>query len=251
MRIIVLAAAAAALSGCVTTETVQFRPSNPQQQAMVRDGRPALVSRGKHSLVMVRPAERKLAPGGRPVFVVGIYNMSSQPMDFRVSQVDVSQNVNGQHYPMQVVTYETLVQEERNKQVAMAIIAGVAAGANAYAASRAGHGSFDAVSHGRYGTVTTSGSFYSPMAAAIAQSNAAVQNEAMLSAVVDRGQQNMAALEQTVIKDNTIFPGEWYGGAMHVSPPTNPPSGSEKNYSLALTIGADQHVIQVSQAPSR
>ena len=43
----------------------------------------------------------------------------------------------------------------------------------------------------------------------IAQNNAAVQNEAMFAATIEKGQRNMAALEQTVIKDNTLMPGEW------------------------------------------
>lgn len=251
MRTLVAAVLALGLTGCVTTETVQFRTTNPQQQTVVRDGQPALVSKQKQSIVLIRPAARNIAIGGRPVFVIGIYNLAGQPVDFRVSNIEVAQNVNGQLYPMQVVTYEMLAQEEKNRQVAMAILAGVAAGANTYAASRAGHGSFDSVSHTRYGTIRTSGSYYSPTAAAIAQTNAAMQNEAMISSVVDQGQRNMVALEKTVIKDNTLFPGEWYGGALHLSPPTNPPSGSEKHYSISLVVGADRHVIDISQGPAR
>jgi hypothetical protein len=53
MRILGIVALCAALAGCVTNETVQFRASNPQQQAMMRDGQPALVSRQKSSLVLV------------------------------------------------------------------------------------------------------------------------------------------------------------------------------------------------------
>ena len=63
--------------------------------------------------------------------------------------------------------------------------------------------------------------FYSPTASAIAQNNAAYQNEAMISATVETGQRNMAVLEQSVIKDNTLMPGEWYGGQLHLAPPTD------------------------------
>jgi hypothetical protein len=55
----------------------------------------------------------------------------------------------------------------------------------------------------------------------IAQNNAAVQNEAMISATIETGQRNMAVLEQAVIKDNTLMPGEWYGGQLHLAPPTD------------------------------
>lgn len=85
--------------------------------------------------------------------------------------------------------------------MAAAILTGLAAGANAYRASRAGYGSYTTPS-GRTGT------FYSPTAAAIAQNNAAVQNEVMIANTIENGQRNMAQLEQTVIKDNTLMPGE-------------------------------------------
>jgi hypothetical protein len=196
MRVLRIVALGAALSGCVTNnETVQFRTSNPQQQAMMRDGQPALVSRQKSSVVLVRPASRQLQANGRPVFIIGINNFGKVPVDFRVAQVEATQRVGASEYPMQVVTFEMLQQEEKNRQVARAIFAGVAGAANAYSASQAGYGSYTTPS-GRTGT------FYSPTAAVIAQNNAAVQNEAMFAATVERGQQNMAQLEQTVINSN-------------------------------------------------
>ena len=215
MRNLGIVALCAALAGCVTNnETVQFRTSNPQQQAMMRDGQPALVSRQKSSVVLVRPASRQLQANGRPVFIVGINNLSKGPVDFRVGQVEAIQRVGAAEFSMPIVTFEMLQQEEKNRQVAMAILAGVAGAANSYSASRAGYGTYTTPG-GRTGT------FYSPTAAAIAQGNAAAQNEAMFAATIERGQQNMAQLEQAVIKDNTLLPGEWYGGQLHLAPPTD------------------------------
>jgi hypothetical protein len=240
MRVLGIVALGAALSGCVTNnETVQFRTSNPQQQAMMRDGQPALVSRQKSSVVLIRPASRQLQANGRPVFVVGINNFGKTPVDFRVAEVEATQRVGTSEYAMQVVTFEMLQQEEKNRQVAMAILTGVAGAANAYSASRAGYGSYT-TPNGRTGT------FYSPTAAAIAQNNAAAQNEAMFAATIERGQQNMAQLEQTVIKDNTLMPGEWYGGQLHLAPPTDQ-SGAQKVYSIVIMVGNDRHVIEVAQ----
>lgn len=243
MRTLTVVALCAALGGCVSTgDTVSFKASNPNQQAMVRDGQAALVSRQKGSLVLVRPAARQLQTNGRPVFVIGINNLGRQPMDFRVAQVEAIQHVGGNDFSMQIVTFEMLQQEERNRQVAMAILGGVAAAANSYSASRAGYGSYTTPS-GRTGT------FYSPTAAAIAQNNAAIQNEAMLAATVESGQRNMAALEQTVIKDNTLMPGEWYGGQLHIAPPTDQ-GGSVKTYTIVITVGQDRHVVDISQGPA-
>ena len=208
----------------------------------MRDGQPALVSRQKSSLVLVRPAARQLQANGRPVFVVGINNLGRQPIEFRVGQVEVTQHVAGTDYQMQVVTYEMLVQEEKNRQVAMAILTGVAAGANAYSASRSGYGHYTTPS-GRTGT------FYSPTANAIAVNTAAIQNEAMIATTVETGQRNMAVLEQSIIKDNTLMPGEWYGGTLHLAPPTDQ-AGAQKNYTIVITVGTERHVIDISQGPA-
>jgi hypothetical protein len=242
MRVFGTVALCAALGGCVSTgDTIAFRTSNPQQQAMMRDGQPALVSRQKTSLVLVRTASRQLQANGRPVFVVGINNFGKQPVEFRVDQVEAIQHVGGSDFSMPIVTYEMLVQEEKNRQVAAAILTGVAGGLNAYSASRAGNGTYTTPS-GHTGT------FYSPTAAAIAQNNAAVQNEAMIAATVETGQRNMAVLEQSVIKDNTLMPGEWYGGQLHVAPPTDQ-AGGPKTYTIVIMVGTDRHVVEVSQTP--
>ncbi len=235
MRNLGIVAICATLGGCVSNgETVSFRTSNPQQQSLMRDGQPALVSRQKSSLVLVRPASRQLQANGRPVFVVGINNFGKAPVDFRVAQVEAIQHVGASDYEMRVVTFEMLQQEERNRQVAAAILTGIAGAANAYSYT---------TPSGRTGT------FYSPTAAAIAQSNAAAQNEAMFAATVETGQRNMAVLEQSVIKDNTLMPGEWYGGQLHIAPPTDQ-AGAQKTYTIVITVGGDRHVIDIAQGPA-
>ena len=111
-----------------------------------------------------------------------------------------------------------------------------------FAASQAGYGHYTTPS-GRTGT------FYSPTAASIAQGNAAAQNDAMIEATVENGQRNMVVLEQSVIKDNTVMPGEWYGGQLHLAPPTDQ-NGNQKSYTITITVGADRHVIDIAQAPT-
>ena len=83
MRIALTIAAATLCAGCVTTETVQFQPQ-AGQQAIIRDGSPGLVSERKNSLVIVRPAARQLQIGGRPVFVLAIYNRTNVPQNFLI-----------------------------------------------------------------------------------------------------------------------------------------------------------------------
>jgi hypothetical protein len=106
---------AAVVAGCVTTETVEFKP-RADQQAMVRDGVPGLVSTQKDSIVIARPAARQLQIGGRPIFVIAIYNRSRTSEEFRVANVRVTQNLNGNDAQLKVITYEDLVSEEKTRQ---------------------------------------------------------------------------------------------------------------------------------------
>jgi hypothetical protein len=238
--------AATVLSGCNTTETARFQPQ-ANQQAMIRDGRSAIVSKKKNSIVLVSPASREFRSGGRPVFVVGITNLGKQPTDFLVQNVAVHQKQNGQIVAsLPVKTYDQLVAEERTRQVATAILTGVAAAGNAYSASQAGYGTAHSTvySRGRVGTVTTS--YYSPTANAIAQANAAAQNEAMIANAVESGRRNLAGLEGSVIKDNTLLPGEWYGGQLHFEAPQGS-SGDSKSYVISIPIGSEVHEIEVVQ----
>jgi hypothetical protein len=71
----------------------------------------------------------------------------------------------------------------------------------------------------------------------------------MISATIERGQQNMAMLERAVIKDNTLMPGEWYGGQLHLSPLVSD-TGPMKTYSIAVLVGTDRHEITIVQGNS-
>jgi hypothetical protein len=239
---------AGVVAGCVTTETVQFQP-RADQQAITRDGVPGLVSTRKDSIVIARPAARKFQIGGRPVFVIAIYNRSRGPEEFRVSNVSVIQNVNGNDAQLKVITYEELVSEEKTRQTLAAIGAGLAVAGNAMAASQAGYYNSNSTVYTPRGTYQVNTTGYSPTAAAIAQSNANAQNAELISATIERGQANMATLERAIIKDNTLMPGEWYGGQLHIAPLAS--QDGPKTYTISVAVSSDRHEIQISQgAPS-
>jgi hypothetical protein len=255
-KVVCASALALAISGCASAENIRFE-AIANQNSIVRDGKPALVSRQKNSLVLVSPAARQMTAGSRPVFVVAINNLTAQPLEFRVAGVSVTQDLNGRQLSLPVVPYEQLVSEERTRQVVHAVLVGVAAGANSYSAARAGYGSgygtVNATTYGPGGVYQTTGmvqtSSYDPTAAAIAQANANAQNETMIAQTIERGQANMAALERSVIKDNTLMPGEWYGGQLHFAPPQQ--TSDEKTYRISIQVGSDVHDITVAQSPAR
>lgn len=246
MRWGIIIALAAFCGGCASSETVQFKATG-QQQALTRDGQAALVSRGRNSVVLIRPAQRQFKSNARPVFVVGMTNIGHAPLEFRMANVEAAQTVNEQTAALKVITYEELVGEERTRQVARAVLVGVAAAGNAYSASQAGRYSADSrvvTPRGNVYDVHTTG--ISPTARAIAQSNAAAENEAMIGATIERGQANLANLERSVMKDNTLLPGEWYGGQLHLQPPGSNGRGP-KTYSITLMVGNDRHEINIEQ----
>ncbi len=241
------------VSGCASTEKMSFQATS-DQNAIMRDGKPSLISKKKNSILIVTPASRDIDPGVRPVFVLAMYNLSTSPLDFRVADVSVSQKLAEQLVPLPVVSYEELVSEERTRQAIAAVGVGLSAVGGAMAAANAGYGHAhtigSATTYSRYGTFTSTGSahttFYDPTAAAIAQANVSAQNSAMIARVVEEGKANMAALEQTVIKDNTIMPGEWYGGQLHFAAPQSS-GASSKVYAITIRLGPDTHVISVNQ----
>lgn len=232
-------------AGCVTGEKVAFQPSG-DQQAIIRDGQPALVSTKSKSIVIARPASRQFQIGGRPVFVVAIYNRSKEPQNFLVKNVQVTQAVNGSEASLKVIAYEELVQEEQTRQAFSALAVGLAAAGNSYSASRAGYYNSTSTVYTSRGAYNVHTSGYSPTAAAIAQSNANAQNAEMIGATIERGQANLAMLERSVIKDNTVMPNEWYGGQLHIQPLI---SGDEANkiYKIGIRVGPDFHEIHISQ----
>ena len=239
-----VAAAAAVAAGCARMETAHFQ-AHSGQEAIVRDGNPALVSRRPGSLVMVRPATRQFRAGRRVAYVVAVNNLTRGNLQLLVSNITVGQFRGGQLVrPLKVYTYEELVAEERKRQAWAAFATGLAAAGNAMSAANAGHYNANATVYSPSGVRNVSISGYDPTAAAIAQSNAAAQNDAMIAATIERGRQNLDALEQSVIKDNTLFPGEWYGGRLVFDPPDG---DADKNYQITIQVGPDLHQIDISQ----
>src|SRR5690606_10465148 len=132
VRVLAAVAAAMAASGCVH-EVARFTPQ-AGQEAIYRDGNPAIVSRKPGSIVMIQPASRQFQVGQRPVYVVGIYNLGAAPLNFAMRGV-AAQQLKGAEVDreLKVYTYGQLVAEEKAKQFIGAVLVGLAAGANAAA----------------------------------------------------------------------------------------------------------------------
>lgn len=214
MRICLFAAIGIGVAGCVTsgTDTISFQPKS-YQQSVIREGDATISSRGRYSVVSLRPATHLVAD--RPVFIVGIENTSRIPLDFRVTEATAGQIVDGSTNPLKVYTYDELVSQEQNAQVGRTIVVGLLSGINA---------------------------------GLVGDDNAAATNAQMDANVAVQGQQNMAELEQLSIKDHTLMPGESYAGKLYVQAPEG--SDAQKSYFINLKVGPDHHEFQIIQAPA-
>jgi hypothetical protein len=236
------------IAGCSRTEVAQFKP-NAGQQTLLRDGVPIIYSRQQQSLVLVRPAKRQFHSNRRPVYVVALYNASKGPLQFLIGNLHVAQlQQDGQIRGLKVYTFDELVSEEHTRQAVQAVATGLAAAGNSMSAASAGNYNSTAVVNGPGGSAFVNVHGYDPAAAAIAQNQAAAQNEAMIASAVETGQRNLEALERSAIKDNTLLPGEWYGGQLQFDPPSG--DDEQKNYVITIQIGNDAHQINVTQAPA-
>ncbi len=225
--------------------------AGPGQTELTRDGRQAVSSTRPRSLALLRAHSRAVNRGQRVPFVLAMQNRSKEPLNFSVSAIEVEQLIEGQGAtPLEVMTVEKLEQEERSRQVMQAILIGVAAGANAAAAANAGHYRTNTTIYTPRGTIYGTTTGYSPALAAVASTNAAIQNQMMIDRAVEDGQRNMERLERDYIKDHTILPGEWYGGTLIMAPPMNAESATPKRYTIRVRVGGDEHVFNVMQEPN-
>lgn len=251
---LVLGGLCLALAGCNTIQQYSFQPSSGQM-VINRDGLQGIVSRKGRSVAVVSNARRGPAIGYRRV-VVGIENLSNGPLNFNLSDVEIFETKDGQPTrPMTVVTYERLVNEEKTRQVIGALLLGAAAGANAYAASQAGYGTaygtVNTTSYGRYGTYNSTSnvavSYYDPGVNYMAQANAAAQNAAMIGEARANAEQNLAALENGVIKSHTLMPREWYGGQLFFEVPAAMGEQADlKTFLIRIRVGGDVHQFNVT-----
>ena len=240
-------AASALLVACASPERVVLS-AGPNQQSIIRHGVQALISQKKH-IVMLRPNARLVQGGTRPAFTVAVRNNGGSPITLYETSIRAEQAVKGKAMAVRVFRYDELVQEEQSRLAMAAFGAALSGAANAMAASNAGYvnttGSVTTYGPGgpRYGTYTAT--TYDPLRAQIAQQHASARTAADFERVRADGDENLARLEMTILKDNTVMPGEWSGGTVVLAPPARA-EGSAPNYSIVVALGEEEHLFNVS-----
>jgi hypothetical protein len=218
------------------------------QQAITRDGVPALVSSKRH-VVFLRPLAPQQVSGDRPQFVVAILNRGKSPATLNVESIEV-QSTQPRSAKMRVYTHAELTQEvedQRNAALFMSALSGVA---GAVSASQAGYtqttGSIRTTSP--YGTTygTYSGTTYSPALAQAAADANAQRTAGDMAAIEGHARRVLSDLQATIIKDHTLMPGEWHGGLIVVGRPEQDNAGAAE-YAITLLFDGERHTFLVNQ----
>lgn len=242
----------AGLSACAASQQISLVASN-DQESIVRNGVPALISKKSH-VVMLRPNSRIVRSNARPAFTVVVKNLGTRPETLHEDDISARLDANGKHpVVIPVIKHETLVAEEKNRQAIQAVGVALSGFGRAMSASNAGYstttGSFSGSSYGSPTHGTYSSHTYDPYKAQQAQQIAAAQTDAEFEALRGEGERNLQLLNQTILKDHTVLPGEWYGGTIVLeTPPKGADSGS--HYTISVRFGSESHEFTIKQVTS-
>lgn len=236
-----------ALTACAPRKDIISLAAAPNQQAIVRDGVPALISSKKHS-IFLRPVDARQEAGGRPKFVIAMLNRSNTPATFSMSEVQVEM-LRPRHANIKVYNHAELADEvetQRNTRLFLTALSGVA-GAMSAASAGTTHtrGSYSYNSPYGSGSGYYTGSTYNPglaQAAIDANNDRTLRN---MTSIEADAQDALANLQATILKDHTLMPGEWHGGIIVLDPPEMGEQGAE--YRITLRFDGEEHVFSVSQ----
>ena len=249
---IALLGAVLILPGC-SMHSIELA-AGPGQETIVRDGLPALISKKKH-VVMLSPKARRLKGNARPTFTVAVLNAGDQPVTLREASVNARQVVAGKSTSLRVYRYDELVSEEQTRQAVAAVGAALSGAGRAMSASNAGYvnttGNINAYSpHGTpYGSATYTARTYDPLRAQLAQQAANAETQREVADLRAQGEKNLALLQGTILKDNTVMPSEWYGGTVVLDPPKHA-SDQPARYEVVIEFGGEQHTFSVLHVES-
>lgn len=245
------------MAGCASSDQIRL-VANEGQQAITRDGIPTLVSQKRH-VVMLRPNSRLVKSASRPAFTIVVRNQGDGPEDLHETSISASRTVDhGRPVSLRVYKYDELVQEEESRQAVAAFGVALAGAGRAFSAANAGYttttGSVYGNSYGSVGNTpfrssgfgTYTATTYDPLRAQVAQDLAQAQTSADFAAVRAQGEQNLASLQSTILKDHTLLPGEWHGGTIVLDCPEKSETGSAR-YTISLNFGGEMHEFNVEQ----
>jgi hypothetical protein len=218
------------------------------QETVVRDGVPALISKKQHVIVM-RPISKTQASHGRPSFVLAVLNRGNRPVTMRVEDIQAI-STKPKQIAIRIYTFEELTSEaqaQRNAQLTLALLSGVA---GAVSASQAGYSHTTGSVYGANSYGSFSATTYNPAVAQMAANQNAAITASNMEGIQAQGEQRLAELQNTILKDHTLMPGEWHGGVIVLDEPEKGETGSAE-YEIRVQLDSEVHAFNISQERSR
>lgn len=240
------ALALAGLQGCATYGSLTAVPRDGER-SVYKDGRNTLTSI-KLNTVAVTPNSDRVKSGDRGDFTVAVNNGSTADIVFSTEDISARSSAGGQTAPLKVYSYDELVAEEKKRQAWAAFAIALAGAANTMSAATAGYshtyGSYSGSAYGSHGASAHSyGSFstttYNAAAAQAALNDAQANTSANFARLAEQGQAHLQALRTTILKKETIFPGDWHGGVVEVALPNV--SDTPQEIRLDVNVGGEPH----------
>jgi hypothetical protein len=254
---LVLVLALLTLSGCATYERISGVPSEGQK-AIYKDGRKTLLST-KANVVVIAPQAEKTRSGERANFTVAVKNETQNEILFSTENVSAFKKdaKTGDLVALKVYSYEELVNEEKRRQAWAAVAAALQGMSEAMNASNAGYSTtrgtysgsaYSSSGASAYGYGSYYGTTYNSGAAQAAQDAARARSDARISNLQSEGEANLRHLASTILKKQTIFPGQWHGGAINVEMP--PLDEAPQTIEFLVDVGDEKHLFTFKREQS-
>jgi hypothetical protein len=238
------------LDGCARYGQISGLAQHDQKN-FYRDGRQTLSSEKKHA-VAISPVSEKILSGARGDFIVAVLNGGDKEILFSTSDIIVSMPSTSdtpETSQLKVYSYEELVAEEKTRQAWAAAAVGLQSAGDSMNAANAGYshtyGSYSGSTYSNYGTSTqTYGTYKGTTAAQAAQNAAQARTNANIAQLEAQARNNLGALA-SILKKETIFPGELRGGLVRVQMPTVKDSPTE--FFVNINIDGEMHSFRFVQ----
>lgn len=237
-RLVVAVASLLFFSGCSTLVAYSPQTSGPHQSLKYTQGVGTLSVKNSDQEIFMYPAFKTQGPS-QPTFVIGYANNSASAEAF--SPDNIKAYFRG--VPVPIYSYTEKVQEIRNeklgKQVALAILGGLAAGAAAHNASRQTYTSnYSGAVWGRGSAVRFAGSstlrVYDPAAGMLA--GAAVGGATGVGlAQLEYNAQNQERAAEAILQANTVDPQRMITGSVILKDCCDPSPRSDDSIRFEVT----------------
>lgn len=216
------------------------------QQSRLYSGREAVTSQQPSSVVGImedrEPTKKRIS------VVVLTLNSGAGPYNFGPENVTVSSS--GKAF--EVLTYNELVREARNKAKWRRIAGAFAAGANSTAAQNSGYGNGTFSAYGNNGAYVHGN--YSSYDGAAAYQNQAIANQEnrQMMENIRRNEEAAVAALDTNLQTTTVDPGKLHGGQIVIELPKELRRVKRPTpATITVKVGPDVHTFDAMITPSR